>query len=87
LRKIHAANVQHEAIPAAQQVWCPIALRDGVCRAAWTPTGHKLKNTGLLDRAISPATLTVLKEKLDWHKFVNMPDYRLIKRISARTCS
>ncbi len=38
----------------------------------------KLKNAGLLERAISPATLAALKEKLDWRKFVNVPEYTLI---------
>src|SRR6266571_3008066 len=38
----------------------------------------KLKNAGLLDQAVSPATLALLRQKLDWHSFVTTPDYELI---------
>ena len=41
-------------------------------------TLHKLKTAGLLDQAISPATLAILEKKLDWRKFVTQPDYNLI---------
>jgi hypothetical protein len=37
----------------------------------------KLKNAGLLDQAVAPATLDKLKTKLDWRLFVNLPDYTL----------
>lgn len=37
-----------------------------------------LKKAGLLERAVSPATLAKLREKLDWRKFVTQPDYELI---------
>ncbi len=39
---------------------------------------HKLERAGLLERAISPATLAILKQKLDWRKFVTQTDYTLI---------
>ena len=39
----------------------------------------KLKNAGLLEQAVSPATLALLRQKLDWHTFVTTPDYELIK--------
>ncbi|MGV7210831.1 hypothetical protein ACLB1G_23610 [Oxalobacteraceae bacterium A2-2] len=38
----------------------------------------KLKQAGLLEQAISPATLARLKEKLDWRHFVRLPSYELI---------
>ncbi len=41
-------------------------------------TLYKLQGAGLLDRAISPATLAALKQKLDWRKFVRPADYTLI---------
>ncbi len=41
-------------------------------------TLYKLQRAGLLEQAISPATLAVLKQKLDWRKFVTTPDYKLI---------
>jgi hypothetical protein len=31
---------------------------------------HRLKQAGLLERAVSPATLALLKARLDWHRFV-----------------
>jgi hypothetical protein len=39
---------------------------------------NKLKNAQLLDQAISPATLAILKQKLDWRVFVNTKDFTLI---------
>jgi hypothetical protein len=38
---------------------------------------HALKEKGLLDRALRPATLAKLRAKLDWHRFVR-PDLTLI---------
>jgi hypothetical protein len=38
----------------------------------------KLKQAGLLERAISPATLNKLRKSLDWRHFVTVPDYELI---------
>jgi hypothetical protein len=38
----------------------------------------KLKNAGLLGQAVSPATLALLRQKLDWRSFVTTPDYELI---------
>lgn len=40
---------------------------------------HGLKNAGLLDKAIDPATLASLKRSLDWRHFVTTPQYELIK--------
>ncbi|MES3022337.1 MAG: hypothetical protein V4857_12225 [Pseudomonadota bacterium] len=39
---------------------------------------HSLKKAGLLERAVSPATLAKLRTQLDWRKFVSQPDYELI---------
>ena len=39
----------------------------------------KLKQAGLLERAISPATLDKLRRQLDWRSFVTVPQYELIK--------
>ena len=39
---------------------------------------HKLKNAGLLDQAISPETLALLRKQLDWRSFVTEPGYELI---------
>jgi hypothetical protein len=39
---------------------------------------YQLKQAGLLEQAISPATLARLKTSLDWHTFVT-PDWELIK--------
>ena len=39
----------------------------------------KLKNAGLLEQAVSPATLALLRQRLDWHTFVTTPDYELIQ--------
>ncbi|MDB5801103.1 MAG: hypothetical protein JWL63_2042 [Rhodocyclales bacterium] len=39
---------------------------------------NKLRETGLLAQAISPATLERLKEKLDWRGFVKQPEFSLI---------
>jgi hypothetical protein len=38
----------------------------------------KLKDAGLLERAISPATLEKLRKQLDWRTFVTVPQYDLI---------
>lgn len=38
---------------------------------------HQLKEAGLLDRAVRPATLAKLRAKLDWHRFVR-PNLTLI---------
>lgn len=38
----------------------------------------KLKDAGLLDRAVQPDTLAKLREKLDWRSFVTVPDLKLI---------
>jgi hypothetical protein len=38
----------------------------------------KLKEAGLLERAISPATLEKLRKQLDWRTFVTVPQYDLI---------
>jgi len=38
----------------------------------------KLKEAGLLERAISPATLEKLRKQLDWRTFVTVPAYDLI---------
>lgn len=39
---------------------------------------NKLKKAGLLDQAVSPATLAKLQTKLDWRSFVNPTTYALI---------
>ena len=39
---------------------------------------YQLKKAGLLDDAVSAATLAKLKTTLDWRKFVTQPDYELI---------
>jgi hypothetical protein len=39
---------------------------------------HQLKQAGLLERAVSPATLAVLKQRLDWRAFVREGDLTLI---------
>jgi hypothetical protein len=40
---------------------------------------YQLKQAGLLEQAISPATLARLKAKLDWRTFVTQPDFELIR--------
>nr|WP_298378751.1 hypothetical protein [uncultured Halomonas sp.] len=40
---------------------------------------YRLKEAGLLERAISQKTLKKLKKKTDWRKFVDQDDYSLIK--------
>ena len=39
---------------------------------------NSLQKAGLLERAISPATLAKLRVKLDWRNFVSQPDFELI---------
>ncbi|WP_141395806.1 hypothetical protein [Sphingomonas spermidinifaciens] len=39
---------------------------------------YKLKQAGLLDRAVSSETLAILRQKLDWRSFVRQPDLTLI---------
>jgi hypothetical protein len=39
---------------------------------------YKLKQARLLDRAVRPATLALLRQKLDWRPFVRLPEYELI---------
>ncbi len=39
---------------------------------------HELQVAGLLDRAVEPATLARLRERLDWRRFVRQPDLTLI---------
>lgn len=39
---------------------------------------HELKKAGRLDRAIDPATLARLRERLDWRTFVRQPELTLI---------
>jgi hypothetical protein len=39
---------------------------------------YQLQRAGLLERALTPATLAKLREKLDWRSFVSTPDYGLI---------
>ena len=39
---------------------------------------HALKQAGLLDQAVRPATLAALREKLDWRRFVNAKTLDLI---------
>lgn len=38
----------------------------------------KLKEAGLLEQAVSPATLEKLRKQLDWRSFVTVPQYDLI---------
>jgi len=38
----------------------------------------KLKEAGLLEQAVSPATLAKLRKQLDWRSFVTVPQYDLI---------
>ncbi|MDB5813125.1 MAG: hypothetical protein JWN23_242 [Rhodocyclales bacterium] len=40
---------------------------------------NKLRKAGLLEEAVSPATLARLKQKLDWRTFVAQPEFTLIK--------
>ncbi|MFL6675190.1 MAG: hypothetical protein ACJ8LG_18105 [Massilia sp.] len=40
---------------------------------------YQLKQAGLLEQAVSPATLARLKASLDWRTFVTQPDYQLIR--------
>ncbi|MEV4783538.1 hypothetical protein [Burkholderia sp. LMU1-1-1.1] len=40
---------------------------------------YQLKQAGLLERAVSPATLAALRAKLDWRHFVTQPDFQLIR--------
>ncbi len=44
----------------------------------YVSTLYKLKQAGLLEQAISPQTLALLKEELDWKKFVTQPGFQLI---------
>lgn len=39
---------------------------------------HRLKQAGLLERAVRSATLETLRKRLDWRTFVRLPDYELI---------
>jgi hypothetical protein len=39
---------------------------------------YKLKQAGLLERAVRPATLEQLRKKLDWRTFVRVPAYELV---------
>jgi hypothetical protein len=39
---------------------------------------HRLKQAGLLERAVRPATLETLRKRLDWRTFVRLPSYELI---------
>lgn len=39
---------------------------------------YELQKAGLLEQAVSPETLAVLKKKLDWRHFVTQPDFKLI---------
>jgi hypothetical protein len=41
-------------------------------------TLYKLKKAGLLERAVHPATLDKLRQKLDWRSFVKQPSFELI---------
>jgi hypothetical protein len=41
-------------------------------------TLYKLKQAGLLERAVTPATLDKLRKQLDWRSFVRLPSYELI---------
>ncbi|MEP6940295.1 MAG: hypothetical protein ABI846_11060 [Rudaea sp.] len=44
----------------------------------YVSTLYKLQKAGLIDKAISPATLQLLKNQLDWRTFVRVPGYELI---------
>lgn len=39
---------------------------------------HRLKQAGLLERAVRPATLDTLRKRLDWRSFVRQPGFELI---------
>jgi len=39
---------------------------------------YHLKQAGLLERAIRPATLETLRKRLDWRSFVRLPSYELV---------
>ncbi len=39
---------------------------------------YHLKQAGLLERAVRPATLETLRKRLDWRSFVRLPSYELI---------
>jgi hypothetical protein len=39
---------------------------------------YKLKEAGLLDKALKPSTLVQLQRQLDWRSFVTLPSYELI---------
>ena len=39
---------------------------------------YKLKQAGLLERAVRPATLAALRTKLDWRTFVRVPAFELV---------
>ncbi|SFC07583.1 hypothetical protein [Massilia yuzhufengensis] len=39
---------------------------------------HRLKQAGLLERAVRPATLDKLRKQLDWRSFVRVPSYELV---------
>ncbi|MCD2517532.1 hypothetical protein LQ564_14550 [Massilia sp. G4R7] len=39
---------------------------------------YHLKQAGLLERAVRPATLETLRKRLDWRTFVRVPSYELI---------
>jgi hypothetical protein len=39
---------------------------------------YRLKEAGLLERAVRPATLEALRRKLDWRTFVRQPSFELI---------
>jgi hypothetical protein len=39
---------------------------------------YRLKQAGLLERAVRPATLEALRKRLDWRTFVRQPDFELI---------
>jgi len=39
---------------------------------------YRLKQAGLLEQAVSPATLAKLRNKLDWRHFVRQPQWELI---------
>jgi hypothetical protein len=42
-------------------------------------TLYRLKKAGLLEQAVSPEALALLKRKLDWRHFVTQPGFELIK--------
>jgi hypothetical protein len=41
-------------------------------------TLYELKKAGLLEQAVSPATLATLRKNLDWRIFVTQPDFKLV---------